>query len=174
MNCIVKLGVEFTNTDIVPFFQVNKDNRIRFVMDNFINHKAKLLGEIVNDIFGEDSIKTFFISGYILQNNKRISLKTGLGKILKISNWKEILYKKSADDDHTVIFGEIDKLNREHVITYCKKIAHGKLKESYIIFYTDDFLLYVNSDVVDIVSPDIKKIYNLKTKYNNVFDKYYE
>ncbi|OLG01362.1 hypothetical protein B4125_3862 [Bacillus paralicheniformis] len=43
-----------------------------------------------------------------------------------------------------------------------------------MIFYNDSYLVYVSTDVLDIISHDQNLIHNLKKQYEEVHDKYYE
>lgn len=43
-----------------------------------------------------------------------------------------------------------------------------------IFFYNDTYLLYISTDVIDIVSPDTSLIEKLKLQYSEEYDKFYE
>ncbi|PLR70580.1 hypothetical protein [Bacillus sp. UMB0728] len=166
---IHNLNIDFTNIDITPFFQVKDENRVRFGLEIFETQGTELLKNLIMDILPADSsVSSSFISGY-LYKNKRTSLKTGLGRILKISNWKET---EVSDNEKTTIFGTVNGLRPEHIFEYTKMIING-LPQSYIIFYNDQTLIYVSSDVIDIIS-EVDLINSLKSKYNNIYEKGYE
>ncbi|EFV74621.1 hypothetical protein MKY20_24335 [Cytobacillus sp. FSL W8-0315] len=168
---IQNIEVDFTNIDITPYFQVKAENRIRFGLEVFEDHGTRLLQDILNDVFLESSsVSASFITGYIYKN-KRSSLKTGLGEIVKISNWKESLIEDPINE-RTIIFGTINNLQPKHIFAYTKMIIQGH-RQSYIIFYNDDVLIYVSSDVVDIIT-DKNLITNLKSKYNKYYAQGFE
>jgi hypothetical protein len=163
-------NVDFTNIETTPFFQVDAQYRIRFGTEVFESNGTKLLADLLLNIFTEeDTISSSFISGYLIKN-KRISLKTGLGKILKISNWEDtIVY--DPDNERTNIFGTIKGLKVDHLFNYIKLIIKGH-KQSYIIFYNEQAIVYVSTDVIDIISTE-ELINNLKTKYEPYYDREY-
>lgn len=172
MKKMTKFGVKFEDSSNTPFFQVSPDHRIRFRTDMFTNKHFRLLRNIVDDIFeGDQGIHASFISGYIL-NNKRYSEKTGIGKFVKIKNWKETIIE-DEDLQSKVIYTSIENLDKIGVYKYCHKVAQGH-KEAYISFYNDNYLLYVSTDVFDIISHDHNLIQKLKNKYSNVYEKDYD
>ncbi|MGE7879823.1 hypothetical protein [Peribacillus muralis] len=138
-------------------------------MDNL---NIDLIPHIVGDVFKEDdTISVIFISENI-SNNKRYSSKAKIGKIIKMKNWHETVVKDDASREG-VVYANITDLIRNDIIKYCTKIYQG-YNEAYISFYNDKSLLYVSSDVIDIISNDIGKIADLKQKYSKQFDEYYD
>lgn len=172
MDKFKKFKVDFTNTEETPFFQVTSNHRIRFDMDLFFNNNTRLLKNILDNLFNQnEKINSSFICGYII-NGKRIHEKTGLGKFTKIRNWKETLIKNDNFTSST-IFASIKNLNYQDVYKYCQNVSQGH-PSAYISFYNDNYLLYINQDVIDIISFNEKLIEQLKTKYAMEYDKYYE
>ncbi len=45
---------------------------------------------------------------------------------------------------------------------------------AYISFYSNEYLLYGSSDVIDIISNEPSNIIKLKDNYKNLYDTYYE
>lgn len=163
------LEIQFSNNPEAPYFQVNQKERIRFGMDNL---NVNLIKEMIDDIVNEDDqINLKFIAGYIV-NNKRISSKSKIGKFIAIKNWEETIVCEE-DSDNKFIYATIRNIEKENVIKYCSKILHGH-REAYISFYTDELLIYVSSDVIDIISNNEGKTNKLKECYISLYDKYYE
>ena len=163
------LNIQFDANSETPYFQVRSKERIRFGMENL---SLNLIKNIIGDILNEDyHINVIFIAGYIV-NNKRISSKSKIGKFIDIKNWEETIVREE-DSDHRFIYATIRNIERENVIKYCSRILNGH-REAYISFYTDKFLIYVSSDVIDIISNNESKINELKDGYSEIYDKYYE
>lgn len=164
-----ELNIEFDTYKDTPYFQVSTEKRIRFGMENL---SVKLIKEIIHFIIHEESnINVIFISEFIV-NNKRISAKSNIGRYIDIKNWKEtIVYEDNSKDG--IIYATIKNIKKQNVITYCSKIYNDNVG-AYISFYTDEFLLYVSTDVIDIISDNESKIDKLKEKYNRIYDRYHE
>ncbi len=173
MERIKKIKVNFEDMSATPFFQVQTNYRIRFGKES-IENNLKLLREILGEIFKEnDRIDVSFISGYIAYDkSKRTYEKTRIGKFVEIQNCKET---QITDDDleNTVIFTTIKGVHKDEVYKYCKYVVNGG-QQAYISFYNDTYLLYINSDVIDIISADASLIEKLKLQYREEYDKFYE
>ncbi|MCK1988640.1 hypothetical protein MPH48_11055 [Lysinibacillus fusiformis] len=172
MKKINSFGIEFKNSSTTPFFQVGEKNRIRFGMDVFEGN-AKTLKKIIDFLFvRNEEIESSFIIGDISNLNNKIRYnKIGLNKFLKINNWKET---SVVNDDLkcTIVFASVKNINKNDVFSYCKSIVLGR-SQSYIMFYNDTFLLYVSSDVLDIISKEEDNIDTLKINYSDIYDKRY-
>ncbi|MDL4841963.1 hypothetical protein [Aquibacillus rhizosphaerae] len=59
------------------------------------------------------------------------------------------------------------------VYNYCL-IARKGLPTAYISFYSNEYLLYVSTDVINFISNDATNIAKLKDNYKNLYDTYYE
>lgn len=59
------------------------------------------------------------------------------------------------------------------VYKYCKYVVNGG-QQAYISFYNDTYLLYISTDVIDIISPDTSLMEKLKLQYSEEYDKFYE
>lgn len=172
MKKIEEFGVDVNNFNITPFFQVKKENRVRFGTEVFVG-RTQVLKEIINELFDcDEEIDSSFIIGKVSNSNKIRYNKIGLNKFFKINNWKET-FIKSDDLDLTVIFASIKRLGKNDVFNYCKSIVLGQ-QQAYIMFYNDSFLLYISSDVIDIISKEENKVSVLRTNYYDIVDKYYE
>lgn len=163
------INVDFDCNKETPYFQVNSEQRIRFGMEDL---NINLIRKIVEDVFKEnDNLSVIFLSEYIT-NNKRYSSKSKIGKIIEIKNWHETVVNDESIGEG-VVYATINNLDRNDVIKYCSKIYKGH-KEAYISFLNENFLLYVSSDVIDIISKNVDIIVSLKEKYSEQFNKYYE
>ena len=163
------LNIDFTPNKETPYFQANHHKRIRFILDKLT---LKNLKSILEKIFKTKSIQTIFISGYNFQN-KNIYVKTGIGKVIQLKNWQEITENLYHTPDGRVILTKLKKLNCTDVYHYCSSIKKGN-PESYIVFYSDDYLLYINSDVIDIISNNTENIQMLKKAFKPLYNTYYE
>ncbi|USK76639.1 hypothetical protein [Peribacillus frigoritolerans] len=167
MERIQQFNVNFKDEE-TPFFQVDTNHRIRFGMDEI---SGSLLTTILKDIFNtNEKIDTSFIIGNIT-NNKRHHEKNGIGKSIKINNWEEVIVK-DEEMDAEIIYATVKGINNSDVYNYCKKVHQGH-REAYIVFYNDRFLIYVNNDVLDIISNDSNLIRELKVKYEKHLNEYY-
>lgn len=164
-----KFKINFEIHQETPYFQVPKDQRIRFGMEDLSVSKIK---NVIETVFQtDDMISLIFVSAYIV-NHKRYSSNSKIGKQIHIHNWREIIIINSSLGDGTV-YTTISHLDLYDIVKYCISIFQGH-KQAYLSFYNPDFLLYVNNDVIDIISHDIKKIEELKKQYTGVFNTFYE
>lgn len=174
MDRLTRFNVDFYNLDNTPYYQVSGNFRLRVLSDTFHKKNELLLKELIFLIFNKESrIDSTFISGYIV-NGKRRREKVGLGKIFKLKNWKEIIVKDEVFGEE-VIFATVKGLDRYNIYKYCLKVTSGYMNSAYIIFYNDSFMLYLSSDVLDIISHDDKLINDLKLKLpKEIIDHYYD
>lgn len=162
--------IDFDCRKEAPFFQSKPDYRIRFDIEKL---KRTTLQTIINSMFdaGEE-IDMIVISQYITDKGKRLSSKSNIGKIITIKNWNEttVIDKETNEG---VVYANIKRLNRADVNNYCLAVKKG-FREAYISFFSTTFLLYVSSDVIDIIANNKAEISNLKEEYRESYDKYYE
>lgn len=164
-----KINIDFDCNKDTPYFQVTSEQRIRFGMEDL---SIILIQKIVGDIFKEnDILNVIFLSEYIA-NNKRYSSKSKIGKIIEIKNWHETVVNDDSIGEG-VVYATIKNINRNDIIKFCSKIYKGH-NEAYISFFNDKSLLYVSSDVIDIISKDVEIIADLKQAYFEQFSKYYD
>lgn len=171
MQRIEKFGFKLEESEGTPFFNVFPKHRLRFGMETFENN-FMLLKQVLEDVLKEDqTTDTTFISGYITKN-KRYPEKVGIGKFIKIKNWRETVVK-DEDLESDVIYSTVSNVNNSEAFKYCQKVVKG-YPQAYIMFYNDNFLIYVSSDVIDIISYDSDLINDLKEKYSSDYNKFYE
>ncbi|MCY7753103.1 hypothetical protein MOF38_01065 [Bacillus haynesii] len=167
-----KFHVDFTKNSVSPFFQVPSDLRVRFGVELFENGKFKLLKNILNETLNKpETLDVSFISGYIV-NDRRCREKTNIGKYVTIHNWLETIVH-DEEIGTNVIFATVRNIRFDEAYQYIKSVARGS-NTPYMIFYNDSYLVYVSTDVLDIISHDQNLIHNLKNQYEEVYDKYYE
>ncbi|MER2125242.1 MAG: hypothetical protein ABS936_14380, partial [Exiguobacterium indicum] len=148
------------------------ERRIRFLMENLTGSQLK---EILQTIFQEDRpIHLLFVAAYI-HRFRRYSAKARVGSSITIRNWKE--YIVEDEGAHTgVVYAHVKDIKLDEVISYCLNVYRGHTP-AYIVFYDSVFLLYVSTDVVDIIG-DATAIKSLKETYaelyNSFHDKYVE
>lgn len=154
---------------MTPFFQVHEGNRIRFDIEKLSSVNLQL---IIKQIFKENKdINAIFVSEYIYKN-KRTSAKTKVGQIIHLKNWKELVVLED-DSNEGVVYASIKSLDPLDVYNYCSSVKKGSAG-AYISFYSDEYLLYVSSDVIDIISNDSTNISKLKDNYKKIYDTYHE
>ncbi|WP_252312872.1 hypothetical protein [Sinobaca sp. H24] len=159
MQNIEKFHVRFDDFDSTPYYQASPDNRIRISCDNYNNKNWKHLKNLIYTLFHEDSETNLTLEVGTIRNNKRIPIKTGIGKFFHITNWKEdIVYHSELD--MSFIIATIKNVDADDIYKYGRRVASGH-KDSYIVFYNQTFLMYISTDVIDIISKekeDIQKV----------------
>lgn len=127
---------------------------------------ATQLTQLLTEVFPIDAtIHTIFLSEYMIRN-KRKSANPKVGKYIHITNWREeIIWDE--EDDVAFIHAHVRNISQKSLINYCTKST----LEAYIIFYSEDYLLYVNSDVVDLISEDPMKIEKLRLLHKKMTSK---
>ena len=82
--------------------------------------------------------------------------------------------KVDVDDlESTIIFTTIKGVHEDEVYRVLQYVVNGG-QQAYISFYNDTYLLYISTDVIDIVSPDTSLIEKLKLQYSEEYYKFYE
>ena len=164
-----QFNINFDYNEVTPFFQSKPNYRIRFDIDKL---KRNTLQDIINKIYDKnEEIEMIFISEYIT-SGERISTKSNIGKIIAIRNWKETPMLREGMNEGAV-YVNVKRLERTDVYNYCFAIKKG-FREAYISFFSNMFLLYVSSNVIDIISNNQSEISKLKEMYVESYDKYYE
>lgn len=153
--------VEIYDLRASPYFQVEASKRIRFSSEDFNwNNWGNLKYLIYLTFEGEEKIDSTFIIGDIIHNRK-VYNKIGLGKFFEINNWsEEIIYEEDMEEE--IIFATVKNVSRNEIYKYVRSITSGFNREAYITFHSEHFLLYISSDVLDIISNDEKNIEKIK------------
>ncbi|MDP4460595.1 phage tail protein [Staphylococcus hyicus] len=159
------LSLSFDLESEMPFFQASKSHRIRFDVD--VLNKS-LVSSIVNQLFTTPkTTHCSFLSKYL--NPTHIREKTCVGRFFTLKNWREEVHV----GEETYIITTFYNLKNDALIEYLLYISNSFINP-YIIFYNDYHLVYISSDVLDIVSNSEEVIKSLKTEYASIMDTYYE
>lgn len=151
----------------VPYFQVSDEHRIRFGYEKM---NGSLIKQIITETYSNDNFNMEFllrvIEGHYIQTEK-----TNLGRYFKIKNWKEVFHKGEEEVDYINVI--VKGIELKPLIKYITKVICGNERESFIIFYNSDKIIYVSNDVIDIVSHDTEFIEVMKKKYEGIYDTYW-
>lgn len=163
---LTELGVDF-NDEQTPFFQVNSNNRIRFGLSEISYVELK---SVLDYIFKEvDTVDMVYLVAYII-SNKYIYTKTAVRKSILIRNWEEIV---EENEEVRNVYAIVKNIDITQVQKYALSIYKGG-RAAYLAFYLKDRLVYISSDVVDIISDDVQFISHLKEQFSNLYDKFHE
>ncbi|EZY76246.1 hypothetical protein [Staphylococcus aureus] len=140
-----------------PYFQLSDKNRIRL---DIANLNKKQFTNIINILFSDQSsTKCTFLSEYLYPVKFRE--KTRIGRFLIITNWHEEIH--SADEKYVV--ATIENIKNLEIINYSIYIQKG-LVEPFIIFYSQENILYVSNYVVDIITESKETLDYFKVVFN--------
>ena len=163
---LFQLSVDFNDVQ-TPFFQVNSNNRIRFGLSEISYVELKsILHYIFKDV---DMVDMVYLVAYII-SNKWIFTKTAVRKSILIRNWEEII---DENGEVRKVYAIVKNIDITQVQKYALSIYRGG-RAAYLTFYFKDRLVYISSDVVDIVSEDVQFISHLKEQYSNLYNNFYE
>lgn len=168
MPDLSQFQVELDIRKPTPYFQSIPERRIRFLMEDLNGSQLK---EILQTIFQEDRpIHLLFVAAYI-HRFRRYSAKARVGSSITIRNWKE--YIVEDEGAHTgVVYAHVKHIKLDEVISYCLNVYRGHTP-AYIVFHDSDLLLYVSTDVMDIIG-DATAIKSLKETYVDLYDRLYD
>ncbi|QZY88195.1 hypothetical protein [Exiguobacterium acetylicum] len=151
-----------------PYFQSTPERRIRFLMEDLT---ASQLKEILQTIFQKDRpIHLLFVAAYI-HRFRRYSAKARVGSSITIRNWKEYIVEDEGAHKG-VIYAHVKDIELNEIISYCTNVYRG-YTSAYIVFHDSVFLLYVSTDVVDVIG-DATSIKSLKETYVDLYDRLYD
>ncbi|EGQ0541954.1 hypothetical protein [Staphylococcus aureus] len=140
-----------------PYFQLSDKNRIRL---DIANLNKKQFTNIINILFSDQSsTKCTFLSEYLYPVKFRE--KTRIGRFLIITNWHEEIH--SADEKY--VMATIENIKNLEIINYSIYIQKG-LVEPFIIFYSQENILYVSNYVVDIITESKETLDYFKVVFN--------
>lgn len=166
MITLTQLGIDF-NDEQTPFFQVNSNNRIRFGLSEISYVELQsVLEYIFKDV---DTVDMVYFVAHII-SNKYIYSKTAVRKSILIRNWEEII---EENEEVRKVYGIVKNIDITQVQKYALSIYKGG-RPAYLSFYLKDRLVYISSDVVDIIFYDVQFISHLKEKFSNLYNKFYE
>lgn len=140
-----------------PYFQSSNKNSIRL---DIANLNKKQFTNIINILFSDQSsTKCTFLSEYLYPVKFRE--KTRIGRFLTITNWHEEIH--SADEKY--VMATIENIKNLEIINYSIYIQKG-LVEPFIIFYSQENILYVSNYVVDIITESKETLDCFKVVFN--------
>lgn len=164
-------GVDMTNA-ATPYFQVVKDNRIRFGLETFRQHPG-LAKSLFHHLFPiEEKLDMTFISGYQDIDSTRVRReKLNLRRFFKINNWSnEVVWQEEMSS--YFVFLTVKNVKSSAFFRYTLKMIDGHTS-LYICFVHRDCLFYISSDVLDIVA-NAHTIRRLKDLFPEMYDTFYE
>ncbi|MGT3737232.1 phage tail protein [Staphylococcus aureus] len=139
------------------YFQSSDKKSIRL---DIANLNKKQFTNIINILFSDQSsTKCTFLSEYLYPVKFRE--KTRIGRFLIITNWHEEIH--SADEKY--VMATIENIKNLEIINYSIYIQKG-LVEPFIIFYSQENILYVSNYVVDIITESKETLDYFKVVFN--------
>lgn len=159
------------NSGVAPFFQASTGRRARFLMDTFMNNPGLLKKVYRHLIAVNDEIDCTFISAYMAEGRKQFEYGN-IGRTIKITNVKTCSFWNN-ELDAFMTYSTVKNVDLTDLYQYLKRSMRGVQKELYICFYNKDFFLYVNTDVMDLISTD-SIVAEVKYDFASYVDKRYE
>lgn len=167
MSEILQGSIQFGIDKPIPYFQVSDEHRIRFGYEKM---KGSLIKQIITETYSNDSFNMEFLLS-VIEGDYIQTEKTNLGRYFKITNWKEVFHKGEEEVDYINV--NVKNIDLKPLIKYITNVVCGNERESFIIFYSSDKIIYICNDVIDIVSHDTKFIEDFKSKYEGIYDTYW-
>lgn len=163
--------LNFYKLDSTIYFQTPAPHRLRIATSHFEdNSRLVILRDFVYSIFPEHKpISMTGIIGYYI-GSKRIWERQYLKNITKLSNWKETYVGNGTGE--RLIYMAVENITSQDVYALCKQTAQGR-KCSSLTFYTEDRVLYISSDVFDLVMTTEQQLRDLCTKFYPWIDTYH-
>lgn len=153
------------------YFQTPVHHRLRIATSHFENQSnLPILRDFISAIFSLDaSISMTGPIGYYI-GSKRIWDRQYLEKIVSLSNWKEA-YVDDGEGGKT-IYMTVEGISTQTVYALCKQTAQGR-KCSSLGFYTENRVLHISADVLDVVMTDERELRDLCSKFYPWIDTYH-
>ncbi|TDL98652.1 hypothetical protein ERX27_02425 [Macrococcus brunensis] len=148
-------GVDFLNTSLSPFVQVEDENRIRFSIDDLSLKEFKLLLLALNR-----NLSTMAFS-------KR---KVGWGKVkpyylyrfMRIPSWS--VHSCAID---RLYFAVVRNLRQRDIEQFYKAYRRKVHMPLVTYFYNEDTFIRISPFYVDIISDDVTLIAHLRSSFSN-------
>ncbi|QXE00620.1 hypothetical protein [Terribacillus sp. DMT04] len=156
--------IDIYSNEETPYFQTTDKYRIRFVYNLFYKYRNReLLRDIIHLVTSEDTLikATFCVASY--SGGKRYGKKIGVGKFLKITNWKEKIIDYS--ESFKLIYAEVNFRN-EDVFKLISYIIEDRIYGP-IVFQTKQYIIYTSTDVLDIMAEEVQ-INQLKKEFSGL------
>lgn len=175
MSNNVPFNLDLTNVNISPYLYVENENRVRFDFDNINNF---IINFIIDQFKNEELLNILYLSNVSVNEFSQDSLNIATKEYLKLYKsshlWKEKIINVIDDGDLIeYTFSEIKDVNISAVYDYYLYMKTTEAQDNYLYFYNKNFIININSDVLDIVTNNEKFIKNIKTSIIS-YDKYHE
>ncbi|CAD2076387.1 hypothetical protein [Phocicoccus schoeneichii] len=168
-------NLDLTNVNISPYLYVENKNRVRFDFDNINNF---IINFIIDQFKNEELLNILYLSNVSVNESSQDSLNIATKEYLNLYKsshlWKEKIINVIDDGDLIeYTFSEIKDVNISAVYDYYLYMKTTEAQDNYLYFYNKNFIININSDVLDIVTNNEKFIKNIKTSIIS-YDKYHE
>lgn len=168
-------NLDLTNVNISPYLYVENKNRVRFDFDNI---NKFIINFIIDQFNNEELLNILYLSNVSVNKFSQDSLNIATKEYLNLYKsshlWKEKIINVIDDGDLIeYTFSEIKDVNISAVYDYYLYMKTTEAQDNYLYFYNKNFIINMNSDVLDIVTNNKKFIKNIKTSIIS-YDKYYE
>lgn len=168
-------NLDLTNVNISPYLYVENKNRVRFDFDNINNF---IINFIIDQFKNEELLNVLYLSNVSVNEFSQDSLNIATKEYLNLYKFSHLWTEKIINviDDGDLIeytFSEIKDVNISAVYDYYLYMKTTEAQDNYLYFYNKNFIINMNSDVLDIVTNNEKFIKNIKTSIIS-YDKYYE
>lgn len=175
MSNNVPFNLDLTNVNISPYLYVENENRVRFDFDNINNF---IINFIIDQFKNEELLNILYLSNVSVNEFSQDSLNIATKEYLNLYKsshlWKEKIMNVIDDGDLIeYTFSEIKDVNISAVYDYYLYMKRTEAQDNYLYFYNKNFIININSDVLDIVTNNEKFIKNIKTSIIS-YDKYHE
>lgn len=168
-------NIDLTNVNNSPYLNVENKNRVRFDFDNINNF---IINFIIDQFKNEELLNILYLSNVSVNEFSQDSLNIATKEYLNLYKsshlWKEKIINVIDDGDLIeYTFSETKDVNISAVYDYYLYMKTTEAQDNYLYFYNKNFIINMNSDVLDIVTNNEKFIKNIKTSIIS-YDKYYE
>ncbi|OFO56462.1 hypothetical protein [Nosocomiicoccus sp. HMSC059G07] len=175
MSNDVPFNLDLTNVNISPYLYVENENRVRFDFDNINNF---IINFIIDQFKNEELLNILYLSNVSVNKFSQDSLNLATKEYLNLYKsshlWKEKIINVIDDGDLIeYTFSEIKDVNISAVYDYYLYMKTTEAQDNYLYFYNKNFIINMNSDVLDIVTNNEEIIKNIKTSIIS-YDKYHE
>lgn len=168
-------NIDLTNVNNSPYLNVENKNRVRFDFDNINNF---IINFIIDQFKNEELLNILYLSNVSVNEFSQDSLNIATKEYLNLYKsshlWKEKIINVIDDGDLIeYTFSETKDVNISAVYDYYLYMKTTEAQDNYLYFYNKNFIINMNSDVLDIVTNNEKFIKNIKTSIIS-YDKYHE
>lgn len=160
--------IEFRVDVPIPYFQVTDNHRIRFGYEKL---SLTLIREILSQVLSDEMSMTFLLK--TIDEGREFKKKGKLKRFFTFNNWKEELIQDNEDLRICYVMVKVNGIKREEIIKYAQYIVGEWHWDVFLHFFNETVDIFINEDVIDIVSPDERFIKDLKSKYESIYDRYW-